>query len=872
MSETPPRDWSAIKALFFEAVELDGNRRDAFLDRACGADSELRSEVESLLAAHDDQRPFLEAPPVAGVAPALHDAFAVTEAGSTGLEQGTRIAQYEVLERVGSGGMGDVYRARDTRLDRLVALKVVHDATGRTADRVLREARAASALNHPNICTLYEASEFEGRPYLAMEYIAGQPLSVAIPPEGLPTRHVVDYAKQIADALAHAHDHGVIHRDLKSANVVVTPQGRAKVLDFGIAKRTATSGAGTLSGTVSEAGTISGTLAYMAPELLRESPADARSDIWALGVLLYELASGRRPFAGDTPFELSSAILKDPVPELPARLSPALRAVILRCLERDPEARFQQASDVITSLDASTRSYSSLLSRARHPGRPALLGLTAGIALLLAGYAAYDGRSRQATSISEAPATTIAVLPFNVLSGKEEIGFLGIGVPDTIISRIALVKSIRVMALLASGKESGDARSAGGALGVEYVLTGTIQKVSDQIRVTPQLVRVADGVAMWSRPYTLGATDLLRLQDDIARGVVEALPVQLTSEDRARVDRQDTRDPEAYALYLRGRAQLAPNSPAATLEAVTAFEQALTKDPEYPLAHAGLAIASARMRLMFATEDEIDVFNTKAHQAAQRALALDPELAEAHEALAAVYRSSEFEWPQAIEESTRALERNPSLDQPHLFKASAFLHLGLLTLVAPAAQAARDSNPTNVAEPLRVMGASATYAGQYAAAVSLLDQAREASGDPGEWNLAYAYYYAGRAEDAETMLRNMRGKSARSQRRAQATLASFLAARRESAGAMKLIDAVTTGSYMDHHVAYSLAAAYAQLGRPAEALKWLADAWNTGFQCYPWLERDPLLAPVRQSSQFRSVFDEFKQSWETKKAQYGVTR
>jgi eukaryotic-like serine/threonine-protein kinase len=868
VSKTPPRDWSAIKALFVEAVELDGHQREAFLDRACAADRELRSEVESLLAAHDDQRPFLDAAPAAGVAQALHDAFGAAETVSTGLEQGSRIGQYEVLELLGSGGMGDVYRARDTRLDRLVALKVVREpATGRTADRVLREARAASALNHPNICTLYEASEFEGRPYLAMEYIAGQPLSSVVPPEGLPARKVVEYARQIADALAHAHDHGVIHRDLKSANVVVTPQGRAKVLDFGIAKRVTTIGAGSLSGTVSEAGTISGTLAYMAPELLRESPADARSDIWALGVLLYELASGRRPFAGDTAFELSSAILEDPVPELPATLPPALRAVILRCLERDPEARFQKASDVVVAVEASP------LGRASRPGRRPLPGLTAaGIALVLIGSAAYAWWSRPAAGVSDVRAMTIAVLPFKVLSGGEEIGFLGIGVPDTIISRIALVRSIRVMAVLAPGRENDDPRAAGRTLGVEYVLTGTIQKVGDQIRVTPQLVTVADGVAMWSRPYTLRTTDLLRLQDEIARGVVEALPVQLTGEDRARVDRQHTRDSEAYALYLRGRAQLTPYTRAATLGAVAAFEQALTRDPDYALAHAGLAVASARMRHMFAVEDEVKAFTTQSHQAARRALALDSELAEAHEALAAVYRSSEFEWLQAIEESTRALERNASLDQPHLFKASAFVHLGLLDRVAPAAQAARDSNRANVAEPLRVMGSSAIYGGQYAAAVSLLEQAREASGEPAEWNLAYAYYYAGRTEQAESMLRNMRGKSARSQRRAQATLASFLAARRQSADATKLIEAVTTGSYMDHHVAFSLGAAYAQLDRPAEALKWLAEAWNTGFQCYPWFDRDPLLARVRRRPEFRSLFDEFKQSWETKKAQYGAAR
>lgn len=868
MSRTRPPDWRVIKAVFAEAVELDGHQREALLDRACAGDHELRSEVESLLAAHEDERPFLGSPPVAGVAHALHDVLADTESTRAILEHGTRIAQYEVLELLGSGGMGDVYRARDIRLDRFVALKVVEDpSTGRTADRILREARAASALNHPNICTLYEASEVEGRPYLAMEYIAGQPLSSKIAPEGLPADVVVAYGRQIADALAHAHDHGVIHRDLKSANVVVTPQGRAKVLDFGIAKRVTTIGAGTLSGTVSVAGTISGTLAYMAPELLRESPADARSDIWALGVLLYELASGRRPFVGGTAFELSSAILKDPVPELPATLPTVLRAVILRCLERDPHARFQKASDVVAALEGSPP------SRASRPRRRMLVGLTAaGIALVLAGYAAYDWWGRRAATVSEASAATIAVLPFNVLSGKEEIGFLGIGVPDTVISRIALVKSIRVRALLAPGRESDDPRSTGGALGVEYVLTGTIQKVGDQIRVTPKLVTVDDGVAMWSRPYTFRATDLLRLQDEIARGVVEALPVHVTSEDRARVDRQHTRDPEAYTSYLRGRAQLAPNSRAATLGAVAAFEQALIRDSEYALAHAGLAIASARMRLMFAREDEVTAFNTQAHEAAQRALELDPELAETHEALAAVYRSSEFEWPQAIEESTRALERNASLDQPHLFKASAFLHLGLLDLVGPAARAAMDSNRSNVAEPLRVMGASATYGGQYAAAVSLLEQAREASGEPGEWNLAYAYYYAGRRQDAESMLRNMRGRSARAQRRAQATLASFLAARDQRAEAMTLIDAVTSGSYMDHHVRYSLGAAYAQLHNPEEALKWLADAWHTGFQSYPWFAGDPLLAPVRQNPRFRSVFDEFKQSWETKKAQYVVLR
>jgi serine/threonine protein kinase len=353
VTETPPRDWNAIKAVFLEAVELNPDEREAFLARACGADTGLRTEVESLLTAHDDVGPFLDEPPVARAAQALSAAFDESHAVDTLLQPGARIGQYEVIEPLGSGGMGEVYRAHDTKLDRFVALKIVLDSeTARTANRVLREARAASALNHPNICTLYEVGEFGGRPYLAMEYIAGQPLSSVIPAEGLGPTDVVKYGVQVADALAHAHEHGVIHRDLKAANVVVTPRGRAKVLDFGIARRLTAVGLRTVTGTLTEAGTISGTLAYIAPERLRDQPADARSDIWALGVLLYEMATGRRPFAGDTTFEVSSAILKDPPPPLPAKVPAHLRAVILECLEREPSNRFQQASDVVAALEA----------------------------------------------------------------------------------------------------------------------------------------------------------------------------------------------------------------------------------------------------------------------------------------------------------------------------------------------------------------------------------------------------------------------------------------------------------------------------------------------------------------------------------------
>ena len=483
-------------------------------------------------------------------------------------------------------------------------------------------------------------------------------------------------------------------------------------------------------------------------------------------------------------------------------------------------------------------------------------------ALLVAGYAMFLRRS-------DAPVVRLAVLPFHVLSGTQEIGFLGIGVPDTIISRIAGLKDLRVRALLSPGKERANPQEIGRELGVDHVLIGTIQKAGDQMRITPQLIRVDDGVAIWTRPYTLpSTTDLFRVQDEIARGVMEALQVPRASEERVRAERQHTQDPEAYALYVRGRAELTPNARASTMAAVNSFQAALARDSQFVLAHAGIAMASAKMRLFFAAEDEGPMWYDRAHKAAQEALRLNPELAETREALAAVHRSTDFNWLQTIEEATRALEHKPGLDQPHLYLASAFMHLGLFERAAAEATMAIDRNPANTDEPLRVQGAMAMYDGRFDESVSILKQAAAARGAAAEWNLAYAYYNAGDTDTAETMLRKITSESARSKRRAQATLAGVLAARRERAEAKTLIQAVLDGSDTDHHVAYALGTAYAQLDMPKEALARLREAHDTGFECLPWFERDPLLDPLRSTAAFQRFMDEFKQSWTTLRARF----
>jgi tetratricopeptide (TPR) repeat protein len=406
------------------------------------------------------------------------------------------------------------------------------------------------------------------------------------------------------------------------------------------------------------------------------------------------------------------------------------------------------------------------------------------------------------------------------------------------------------------------------------VLTGTILKVGDQIRITPRLVRIEDGAAIPTRSSTLPSSDLLRLQDEIARGIVDALPVQMTSEDRARVEAQYTQNAEAYAAYLRGRAELSENKQASTEAAVAHFQDALNRDPDFVLAYAGLAMASARMCLFFAQEDDVRPWEKRAREAANHALRLDPQLAQSHEALAAVFRSAEFDWKAVITEASLALDRNPTLDQSHSFLASAFMHLGLLDRASSEARLVMELNRANMEEPLRLQGASAMYGGRFGEAVGLLQQATNASKMPAEWNLAYAYYYAGRKEEAEGMLQKIAesGRSARSQRRAQATLASFLAARGKAAEARQLINVILAGSYRDHHVTYSMAAAYAQLDMPDEAVTWLRESRNRGFPCYPWFERDPLLSKLKKQPAYQLFLDDFRQSWETTKQQYPAAR
>jgi TolB-like protein len=804
------------------------------------------------------------------------------------IAKGTSLSHYEIRSQLGAGGMGEVYLAVDTRLDRTVALKILPADVASDHQRVrrfLQEAKAASALNHPHIITIHEVGEANSTYFIATEFIDGLTLRESMKSTPLRIEKIIDIAIQVVSALTAAHEVNIIHRDIKPENIMLRRDGYVKILDFGLAKLTeqrATDAEGsTLVKTA--AGVVLGTINYMSPEQARGLEVDARSDIWSLGVVLYEMVTGRMPFEGATMSDVIAAVLDHepaPLARYSPEVPPGLERIIRKALAKDTDERYQTAKDLLVDLKGLKQELEhERAGSVSLPVKPVgassaarRLFLAAGILVLAAGIIVYlfRGRIWQKTSSSAEP-ITLAILPFYPLNAGDEIGFLSTGLSDGIITRLANVRQIRVRptsAILRYEGQKVSAQAVGRELASDYVVMGTVQKVGDRLHVNVQLVRTSDEAPLWGDQFDKGRADLLSLQDAVATQIAEALRIKMTAAEQSRVYRRYTDNAAAYELYLLGRSKLARYTKDDTLSAVKAFDDALRLDANYALAHAGLAEASAQMRIRFAPQEEVKDWDERAKQAAKRALELDPNLAEAHEALAAVYRNSEFDWEKTIEESDRALQMNPNLDQPHYYRAAAFYHLGLLELVEREVSAGLSINPVNRLEALRPRGIAALVAGRYSDSVALFEEARRVSSAPViDWYLAQAYYYDGARDRAENILAELHG-SAQAEQRAKATLASFLSARHEKQQAEKLIDEVLAGSYMDHHVDYSVGVAYAQLGDHAKARLWLARAIASGFPCYPWFQRDQLLQPMQGDAEFQRMMADLQNSWKAAQAKY----
>ncbi len=465
---------------------------------------------------------------------------------------------------------------------------------------------------------------------------------------------------------------------------------------------------------------------------------------------------------------------------------------------------------------------------------------------------------------------TLAVLPFRFIGSDEQLRFLGTGIADAMITRLSNVDVVRVRpttSILRYANRENDLQRVGRELGADYLVSGTLQPAGDRLRATAQLVRMEDGAAIWGQNFDVPRGDLLTLEDNIADRVAVALQPRLTADQRARLARRFTSNPAAFEHYLRGRASMLLLTRSGTEDAVREFETAIALDPSYALARAGLASAAAQMRIRFAPKSDVGKWAALAKEQAEDAAREAPDLGESHEALAAVYRYDEFDWERVMDEGDKAIAINPDLELPHDYRAAAAMHFGLLPLAEKEARKAMEINPQRPVEALRILGVCAMFEGRYADATALLREVA-ARTDIADYYYGLALFYTGNTAEAEKVLSGLAGGATRNARAAVA-LSSVLAATNRKAQAASLVENAIAHSTIDHHVAYSVGATYAQLSDAPQALRWLDQSVRTGFPCYPWFARDPLLQPIRNDGRFKSLLDRLRaqnEAWARKYA------
>jgi serine/threonine protein kinase/Flp pilus assembly protein TadD len=589
------------------------------------------------------------------------------------LSPGTRIGPYDVSGVIGAGGMGEVYRARDTRLERDVAIKMLPNSIARdphALERFSREARTVASVNHPRICTIFDVGEYQGSPYLVMELLEGKPLYGLLEAGGLPVEQLIEWGMQLADALEAAHARGIIHRDLKPANIFITERGDLKVLDFGVAKLIDDQAAqATTMAALTDSGVTIGTAAYMAPEQVRGEPLDQRADLFALGLVLYEIATGRRAFVGTTTGLIADAILNRaplPVQDLNPALPQPIAAILEKLLEKDRDLRYRHAADVRADLKRALR---ELHGGPMTPPR---------------------GTSTHTIAATQ---KSVAVLPFRNLSADADNAFFSDGITEDLIDALGRIGGLRVASRASAFRfrdEALDMKDVGGALGVGAIVEGSVRRSGPRLRVSAALVDAPTGFQIWSERYDRQMADVFEIQDEIVSSLVAALAPALLGEAKDAV-RRPTDNLEAYEFYLKGRHYWHQRSPTTLRLAIQSFERAIALDAEYALAYAGLADSWALYRPYGWLP--IDACQPPAQRAVERAMALAPELAEVQFAQALHVLYFDPHWRASEPFFKRAIEINPRWSLARAFHGVALAGMYRLAEATVEAAAAIDLDP-----------------------------------------------------------------------------------------------------------------------------------------------------------------------------------
>lgn len=709
--------FAKIEEVYHAVLEVEPQARPSFLARSCGHDYELRREIESLLSFADAASSLMDTPPL--------DVAAEICAGKKQTKiVGSKVGHYKIISQVGTGGMGEVFLAKDVNLERRVALKFITTEFDRDSDRLrrfLNEAKAASALNHPNIITVYEIGKIKGTQFIATEYIEGETLRERLRRAPLNLKSALDIAVQIASALQTAHEAGIIHRDIKPDNVMIRPDGLIKILDFGIAKLSGerrvdeeTQRRGEAEHSLSPTpqplpkavpsttspGIILGTANYMSPEQARGHTVDARSDIFSFGILLFEMVTGKRAFAGENAADVVGAILHKELPppnELLPGLPPEIERIINKTLRKKPDERYQTAGDLLPDLKnlrdgleleakatrtsetgkrkplgAATRPHVTdeiqslrttytteiVLGAIKHRKSAAAISMIMLIAAVTAVYL-------YLTLAGKGEINSIAVMPFSNTSGDPNTEYLSDGISESLINELSKLSGVKVIGRDSVFKYKGkevDLEQAAREMGVQAIVIGRVTQQGEILQISAELIDARDKSKMWGEQFKRKPAELLQVQDEIVEQIVENLRLRLTSVEKQRLVKHTKANPQAYELLLKGRFYQSKSSGEDAKKAVDYYNQALAIDPNYALAHA--ALARAYLYLGENSFQEPKETMPKATAAAKRALELDDNLPEAHLAMAGI-KQVDWDWSGAEREYKRAIELNPNLAAVH---------------------------------------------------------------------------------------------------------------------------------------------------------------------------------------------------------------